>query len=437
MASLPVAGTKASSLITVALLVVVLLPIEITRNPAPLSAAAIICPLLIDRRVVFSGWAVFICLVALFAILIGLGSAVYFDEFWPLFSCVSFVLPMSGFVLGAMYVKQPSFTKSFDRATLYAGALFAITLVISLVENGFVVRVPILCELSSGGCGYLLFAAAKFFGYPYFGVMGVNTFAGICLAFCFLLVLTASRSEEQLPRVVRTLSIITVLIFGGLLQSRAYFFGLIVFLLTLVLGQRRAWIKKVCLVGVIFCSSLFYVGLDSRLDDFFRLGGSGGLSQLTTNRYELWEEFLVRWNPLVGSAFQRLNFDFSDSYSYHNYLLTCAGKGGVVLVLLLAVILLAPFFAWGKFVRVSLRFQLLTAMHASFLVQAMVWDIYATQCYGHLAWFVCGACLSSSPVGWARLTEAEPSNPQRLSCEQNGIAIKESKFSIWSSLGTE
>lgn len=387
------------------LVAVLILPIELTQYPAPLTFATFITPLLVDWQNVGGKWSIVVCGICVSTFAVAGTSAVVDGSFFPILSAISFNVPITGFFLGATYVRSPRFAELFKKGVTLGAAVFAVALLQILLTNDFKARGSFLGELPMGGFGFMSTALGTVFGLPIFAARGVNSLAGICLAIVFLLVLTHSDERRGVSPLLAVVSGGVIVTYGALLQSRSFFFGLVVFVVVLLRRRNVLGPKTLFLVATAAGMLLLYVSGDQRLMQLYEASSTRDLASVTTNRTSLWYEFIELWDPISGTGFREINVAGTGNSSYHNYLFTVSAKCGVLIAVAASVILLAPFVVKSigpsqcQFRRVTM------GAHLAFLVQSMAWDIYAVQLYGHIAWFFVGCVLCqprSGQAGWNR-----------------------------------
>lgn len=369
------------------------LPLELLDKPAPMTISTFIIPIaIILIGVKGSKWVILAVSALGIGFVITLISAAATLQTSPIVSYFGFIAPISGLFLGLSIANRPDFFVRFIQTFWIPGAIFAIALVVSVIQNDGVVRGIVLTENDFYGSFAASTALASLFGLKMFATFGINSFAGICLAIVFVLCLSLTMQNRRLVSKITILSIAVLITYGSALQSRSFFLGLVVFFsIFLIKFNGKLFLRMVVLVvGGLFVG--FVVLQDKRILLSISQLAYADIDLLTSNRSALWKLFFQNFNPIWGSGFGPLLTN-SPSSSFHLYVLTLLAKGGFLFGLPILMLLLTPLFK--KYNRHSLGNSgiVVKAAYISFLVQSLFWDIFAVQLYGHIAWMFVGVSL--------------------------------------------
>lgn len=386
------------------ILLTALLPLQVLVAPAALTSMSVVAPLSMFyfvRQIYSRNFYVNTHLLFVFIVVVGLvlavGSSLVGNSELSIFSYLSFTLPMYGLPIGYLFFTRAKLFRGVVDMSWLPALLFACTLLISMLANSFVVRQTFLAVGEDGVPFYALKAVASFFGFPYFGLFGVNSFAGICLSLVFLYIFFYLLINSKYAKIALGFSASTIWVFGALLQSRAFFIGTLVFVAVILYYHLRNAIWRVVATSIAVLCMVYIATLDDRVAATIADISSGDWATLSSNRTTLWSQFSLEGNILWGSAFQPLLSDASASTSYHLYLLTTFGKGGLIILVPICILFLRSVLPIDLH-RKKTVYKVVYAANISFFVQALFWDSYYVQLYGHVAWFFIGVWLSRLQV---------------------------------------
>lgn len=319
-------------------------------------------------------------------------NAAFSSDALPFFSFMSFIIPVFGFVYGDyIYNSSKANLVRIQQCFAIILSIYSVSLALSLITNDFRVRQYVTNFGGFGSDKSGLVAVADFYGFPYFATFGVNSFAGICLAFIFVAFFFTQIGRSKFIKRTLILNILIIGFFGALLQSRGFYLGVIVFLVVLTLKFRILWWVKFSILSISTPITIWLLLLSDRVAGTFSLSNNFSIEQLTTNRSSLWIEFFTQTNYLIGSAFSALNLSGSVGNSYHLYLMTAIAKGGLIFSLAFFILIIKSILV-GKRAK-NTKDVIVFAALCSFIVQSLVWDVFAVQIYGHIAWFCVSYCM--------------------------------------------
>jgi len=377
-----------------------LMPIQVLSHPSPIALTTLVfpaCLLLLGIRL--TKWTHLTLLVLGYGLIIALLHGMYTSSVHPLLSFLSFGTPLTGILLGLNEGKRNSDVPLFFKRFWVVSLLLAGALLVNLAGNNFVARTSIQTVSDFHGYHSASSVAGSIYGAPMFASFGVNSFAGILISFFFLSVFCIPRANRKV-RFILVISSIVILLFGLLLQSRMFFLGFGTFLLVLVIRSGLPTrIRLTLLVTGLFtaCAILLF---DPRIARFLEVLNESGMTAdsmniLTSNRFSIWKDVKEGPNLLIGSAFGTILDAEHASSSFHFYAITALAKGGIFFALPLFIMILRSLRRPRKG-GVHLRSEnaVINAALWSFVAQSFVWDIFAVQVYGHIAWLFVGLSLS-------------------------------------------
>ena len=391
--------------IATALVLVGLVPIEVLSSPAPIALGTFLIPFAVLVGGIPAGRYSY---CTIFALLIGGAMAVahslYSFSLTPILSFLSFGNPIAAIFVGLTGFAVRSLSMRVVGSAWILGLFMSGAMISNLLNNDLVARTAVEAVSDRDGYYYAASVAGSIFGAPMFASFGVNSFAGILISMVFLTLLSASENDG-VRRTASLFSAVVLLAYGLMLESRMFFLGVAVFSFMFLIGVgARLFVKFVTIVAM--CVGLgVIVYTDERLAFTFTALSDGSLTwdsfaALTSNRLDLLTVVPSLAEMLVGSAFGDIVGPEHESSSFHLYVVTLFAKGGVVFSFPVLYVLLSSVMVKRSMDTRALRGRIVVrAAIVSFFVQSFVWDVFAVQVFGHVAWFFVGLGLSGMVDG--------------------------------------
>lgn len=377
-----------------------LIPIQVLSQPAPIALTTLVFPVsLLFLGLKLSNWAVTAILVLTYGLASALIHGIFISSAFPLFSFLSFGSPLVAIFLGLNDTKRYSEVPLFLRHFWVVSLLLSGALIVNLVTNGFVARTSIQTVSDYSGYYSASIVAGSIYGAKMFASFGINSFAGILISMFFLCILCIPRAGRYV-RVALVFSSIVILLFGFLLNSRMFLLGFSIFMLVLVMRSGLPPRVRLLLLVIGVASISVVISFDPRIAAsveflFQERVTTADLAGLTSNRSVIWQSIGEGPNLILGNAFGSIRGPEHASSSFHLYAVTILAKGGLFFAL--PVFYLITQSLWlpvtGK-TSSKLENVIINAALWSFVAQSFVWDIFAVQVYGHIAWFFVGLSLA-------------------------------------------
>ena len=370
-----------------------LLPVEVLRSPAPLTPVSFSFTLILLKNQKSNPWfltSLFLCAYALF---LATFSGLETGSKLPYLSAFSFCLPISGLWVGLYLGRYPEKLKFYIKLAIIPVIIFSAALLKTMLIYGANVRGSTLHWNVIDREYYASTALGDLFGFPFFAALGVNSFAGIVFGFLIisLLILTITKNKNYF--LVACTCALILFFYGFFLHSRSFIVGIATFGLSFLCIRSRNWIVGSSSILLMLPIIIYALLLDERIVASYEQFMSNGLLGVTTNRSTLWFHFWQEFYPLFGTRFQKIEFSETLNASYHMYLLTAFGKGGILFGFPLTALLIFPMRS-AVLCSSTRHLSIFYCAHLAFLVQSLVWDIYAVQLYGHMAWICVGVLLA-------------------------------------------
>jgi hypothetical protein len=370
-----------------------LLPVEILSSPAPLApiSFSFILILLINQK--SNLWFLAsICLCA-YALFLATFSFLETGSKLPYLSALSFCLPISGLWVGLHLGKYPEKLEFYIQLAIIPVVIFSAALLKTMLIYGANIRGSTLHWNVIDGEFYASTALGDLFGFPFFAALGVNSFAGIVFSFLILSLLILTITKNKNCFWVVCICTLILFAYGFLLHSRSFIVGIATFCLSILWLRSRNWLVAGASILLMLPIITYALLLDERIAGSYEQFLDNGLLGLTTNRLNLWLQFLQNSELFFGTKFKQINFSETLNSSYHMYLLTAFGKGGILFGFPLTALLIFPL-RGASLCSSAPHLSIFYSSHLAFLVQSLVWDIYAVQLYGHMAWICVGVLLA-------------------------------------------
>ncbi len=313
----------------------------------------------------------------------------------PYLSALSFCLPISGLWVGLHLGKYPEKLEFYIQLAIIPVIIFSAALLKTMLIYGGNIRGSTLHWNVIDREFYASTALGDLFGFPFFAALGVNSFAGIVFSFLIISLLILAITKNKNCFWLACICTLILFSYGFLLHSRSFIVGIATFGLSILWLRSRNWLVAGASILLMLPIITYALLLDERIAGSYEQFLDNGLLGLTTNRVNLWLQFLQNSELFFGTKFKQIVFKNTINSSYHLYLLTAFGKGGIFFGLQVLALLIRPLSGVFRF-RNKSYLIIFYSSHVAFLVQSLVWDIYAVQLYGHIAWLCAGVLIAAS-----------------------------------------